>query len=90
MLPSITEVHEVIRLNWGQASDPMMHFRMAGSKSRKHVRPSMSNYVCSVLANRSGWRWHENYKNIVVSISVASVQQQQLFEGWQDDVSFIP
>lgn len=60
VLPSVTEVHEVTRLNWGQASYPMMHFRMTSSKSRKHVRPSMSSdYVCSVLANGSGWRRQE-------------------------------
>lgn len=28
-------------------------------------------------------------KNILVSISVASVQQEQLIEGWQEDVSLI-
>lgn len=71
-------------------SYPMMHFRVVSSKSRKHVRPSMSSeYVCSVLANESGWRRQENYKNILVSISVASVQQEQLIEGYQDDGSFI-
>lgn len=71
MLPSVTEVHEVTRLDWGQASNPMMHFTVVSSRSRKHVRPSMSsNYVYSVLANGSGWRLQENYKNILVSISV--------------------